>query len=87
MREECDIIRTCIENAQATEEVLNRFGWKETSWGKWEFMGTEEKPAVDGRAMAGSTCRNQSRGSGSLYPREGKPPPEQCNALEGLLCV
>jgi hypothetical protein len=47
MRDECDIIRTCLENAQATEEVLNRFGWKATSLGKWEFMGAEEKPAAD----------------------------------------
>ena len=32
--------------------------------------------------MTGSTCRNQSRGSGIPQPREGKPPPERCNALE-----
>ena len=50
MRDECDIIRTCLENEQITEEVLNRFGWKATSSGKWEFMGAEGKPAVDGRA-------------------------------------
>jgi len=41
MRDECGIIRECLENAQATEEVLNQFGWHATSSSTWEFMGAE----------------------------------------------
>jgi hypothetical protein len=46
MRDECDIIRASFENAQATEEVLNRFGWKAASTSTWEFVGAEEKAAI-----------------------------------------